>query len=121
MNNVLEIDGHKAVVTFDPDIEMFRGEFLGLSGGADFYGASVGELVAEAKKSLEVYLKVCQEKSIEPYRKFSGKFNLRLSPDTHEAIVTSAAAQQKSLNEWVVEVIEEALQETGINRDIPSN
>lgn len=48
MNNVLEIDGHRAVVAFDPDVKMFRGEFLGLSGGADFYGASVDELIEEA-------------------------------------------------------------------------
>ena len=36
MKNIMEIDGHKAVISFDPDIGMFRGEFLGLSGGADF-------------------------------------------------------------------------------------
>ncbi|VFS06541.1 Uncharacterized protein encoded in hypervariable junctions of pilus gene clusters [Citrobacter koseri] len=29
MINVLKIDGHQAVITFDPEIEMFRGEFIG--------------------------------------------------------------------------------------------
>ena len=41
MKNIIEIDGQKAVVSFDPDINMLRGEFLGLSGGADFYAADV--------------------------------------------------------------------------------
>ena len=27
------IDEVKAVITYDPEIEMFRGEFLGLNGG----------------------------------------------------------------------------------------
>ncbi len=54
MLNVIEIHGHKAVVAFDPDMGMFRGEFLGLSGGADFYAESVAGLTAEGAKSLEV-------------------------------------------------------------------
>jgi predicted HicB family RNase H-like nuclease len=30
VKNVIEIDGHKAVVAFDPELRMLRGEFLGL-------------------------------------------------------------------------------------------
>lgn len=44
MNNTFKIDGHLAFITFDPEIEMFRGEFVGLNGGADFYAYSVEEL-----------------------------------------------------------------------------
>ena len=36
MMNVMEINGVKAIIAFDPEIAMFRGEFVGLSGGADF-------------------------------------------------------------------------------------
>jgi len=36
MKNVIEIDGHKAVVFSDPEIGMMWAEFLGLAGGADF-------------------------------------------------------------------------------------
>ena len=105
MKNVIEIDSHKAVVSFDPEIGMFRGEFLGLSGGADFYARSVEALKKEGRKSLEVYLALCKEKGVGPYRAFSGKFNVRLDPKTHEAAVLAAAAENKSLNEWVAEAI----------------
>ncbi len=108
MINVIEIDGHKAIVGFDPDIAMFRGEFLGLSGGADFYAESVAGLEAEGRKSLEVYLSVCREKGVKPYRAFSGKFNLRLDPKLHEKATIAASAEGKSLNEWVAEAIEAA-------------
>ncbi len=37
MNNVIEIGGEKAVIALDPEIQMLRGEFFGLNGGADFY------------------------------------------------------------------------------------
>jgi predicted HicB family RNase H-like nuclease len=108
MNNVVEINGEKAVVVFDPEIQMLRGEFVGLSGGADFYADNVRDLIEEGRKSLAVYLEMCREKGIESRRKFSGKFNVRLNPDDHAAAVIAAAAVGKSLNEWIVGTIREA-------------
>jgi predicted HicB family RNase H-like nuclease len=107
-NNLLDIEGHKAVVAYDPDLEMFRGEFIALSGGADFYAADVAGLKAEGQISLRVYLEVCKERGIEPYRDFSGKLNLRLDPKVHEAAVAAAAAEKLSLNEWISEKVREA-------------
>lgn len=108
MINVIEIDGEKAVVTFDPDIQMLRGEFVGLNGGADFYATSVYDLIQEGRKSLTIYFDMCREKSIEPRRKFSGKFNVRLDPGDHAAAVIAATAAGKSLNEWIIGAIREA-------------
>ncbi len=108
MINLIEINGEKAVVTFDPDIQMLRGEFVELNGGADFYAESVSDLIEEGRKSLAVYLEICRGKGIEPGRKFSGKFNVRLNPSDHAAAVIAAAAAGKSLNEWIVGAIREA-------------
>ena len=108
MKNVIDIDGYKAVVSYDPEIGMIRGEFLGLSGGADFYAQSVDGLVDEGRTSLKVFLDMCSEKNIAPFREFSGRFNVRLAADVHEAAVLAAAAGNKSLNEWVAEAIEAA-------------
>ena len=36
MMNIMEFDGYRAVVQYDPEIEMFRGEFVGLNGGQTF-------------------------------------------------------------------------------------
>jgi predicted HicB family RNase H-like nuclease len=111
MNNIIEIDGHKAVVSLDPDIGQLRGEFLGLNGGADFYADNIGDLHKEGSLSLKVFLEVCAEKGISPFRKFSGRFNVRLNTETHEAAVVAARAASKSLNEWVADVIESAAHE----------
>jgi predicted HicB family RNase H-like nuclease len=108
MKNVIEIDGHKAVVAFDPDIRMLRGEFLGLNGGADFLAEDVEGLYREGRISLKVFLDLCAEKGINPIKEYSGRFNVRLDPKTHAAAAMAAAASNKSLNEWVAETIEEA-------------
>jgi predicted HicB family RNase H-like nuclease len=110
MRNIIEVDGHKAVVSFDPEIGLFRGEFLGLNGGADFYSDSVEGLVAEGRMSLKVFLELCAEKEVTPFRAYSGRFNMRLDPEVHAAAATAAAADGKSLNEWVADAIETALE-----------
>ena len=108
MKNVMIIGGHQAVITYDPDIEMFRGEFVGLNGGADFYAADVAGLQREGELSLNAFLDECAKRGIEPRKNFSGKFVLRVGPETHEAAVIAAAASGVSLNQWLAGVVKEA-------------
>lgn len=108
MNNVMTIDGHKAVISFDPELGLFRGEFTGLSGGADFYAADVKGLKREGAISLRVYLEACAKRGIEPLSKASGALNLRVSPELHRAATRAAKAAGKSLNQWATELIRNA-------------
>jgi predicted HicB family RNase H-like nuclease len=107
MNNVMTVDGYHAKIEYDGEIDLFRGEILGLSGAADFYGKNPKELRAEFRKSLQVFLQVCSEKGIEPRRHFSGKFNLRIPPDLHEKLAIEAQAQGKSINTLAQEALQE--------------
>ena len=61
MKNVMEINGYEALIAFDPETNLFRGEFMDLNGGADFYGADVASLRREGKISLKVFLDLCKE------------------------------------------------------------
>jgi predicted HicB family RNase H-like nuclease len=105
--NVMTVDGYHAKIEYDEELDLFRGEILGLSGGADFYGKNPKELRAEFKKSLEVFLEVCKERGLEPRRHFSGKFNLRISPELHERLAIEAQAQGKSINTLAQEALQE--------------
>ncbi|WP_233216990.1 type II toxin-antitoxin system HicB family antitoxin [Trinickia dabaoshanensis] len=60
------IGDRHAVVTYDPDIEMFRGEFVGLNGGADFYAGEIASLKVEGAKSLAAFFQACRENGIRP-------------------------------------------------------
>ena len=105
--NVMTVGDYHAKIEYDEELDLFRGEILGLSGGADFYGKNPKELRAEFKKSLDVFLEVCKEKGIEPRRNFSGKFNLRISPELHERLAIAAQAQGKSINSLAQEALQE--------------
>ncbi len=103
--NLMSLNGYDAKIEYDAELDMFRGEILGLTGGADFYGKNPKELRAEFKKSLQVFLEVCSEKGIEPRRNYSGKFNLRISAELHEKLAIVAEAEGKSLNTLAQEAL----------------
>jgi predicted HicB family RNase H-like nuclease len=105
--SVMTVDGYHAKIDYDEELDLFRGEILGLIGGADFYGKNPKELRIEFKKSLQVFLEVCKEKGLEPRRHFSGKFNLRISPELHERLAIEAQAQGKSINTLAQEALQE--------------
>ena len=107
--NLMNVDGYHAKIDYDEETDRFRGEILGLSGGADFYGSSPEELRREFKKSLEVFLEVCKEQGIEPRRHYSGKFNFRIPPELHEKLAMTAEAQGKSLNTLAQEALQRSV------------
>ena len=107
--NVMTVDGFHATIEYDPDLDLFRGEILGLNGGADFYGKNPKALRTEFKRSLHVFLEVCAEKGIEPRRQYSGKFNLRISPQLHEKLAIAAQAKGKSINTLAQEALQECV------------
>jgi predicted HicB family RNase H-like nuclease len=108
--NLMSVDGHKARIEYDPDTDLFRGEILGLNGGADFYGKTPNELRREFKKSMRVFLEVCKEQDIDPFKNYSGRFNLRVTPELHGEMAVRATSKGKSLNQWICETLEEAVQ-----------
>ena len=104
--NIMTLDGYSAKIEYDAELDFFRGDILGLSGGADFYGKNPQELREEFQISLRVFLDVCKEKNIEPRRNYSGKFNLRIPPDLHEKLAIVAQAEGKSINSLAQEALQ---------------
>ncbi len=107
--NIMSLDDYQAKIEYDAEIDMFRGEILGLNGGADFYGRTPEELRIEFRKSLAVFLEVCREKGIEPRRRYSGRFNLRIPPELHERLALVAQAEGKSLNVLAQEALQKVV------------
>lgn len=109
MKNVLDFPGgYSAVITYDPELEMFRGDFVALNGGADFYAPDLEGLKREGAISLQVFLDECEARGISP-RKVQGKFALRLDQETYTKARLTAAAHGKSLNQFIVEAVRDAV------------
>lgn len=110
MKNVMEVNGYKALIAFDPETNLFRGEFIDLNGGADFYAADVKALQREGEISLKVFLEMCREDGVEPRKSYSGKLMVRLPAELHERAAAAAASHGKSLNAWFADAVAQAAQ-----------
>ncbi len=110
MKNVMEFDGgYKAVIAYDPEIEMFRGEFAELNGGADFYAADLEGLRREGVESLHIFLEECEQHGVSPRKERKGNFALRLDPETYRKASIAAAARGVSLNSFISAAVLQAV------------
>ena len=57
---------------------------------------------------MKVFFEMCVEEGVSPYKKASGRFNLRLPQELHDKAVTLAKASGKSVNAWIADVISQA-------------
>jgi predicted HicB family RNase H-like nuclease len=107
--NTMELDGYTAVIRYNPETDEFRGEIQGLNGGAEFFGHSSEELRREFRLSLEFFLETCAKHGIEPKKKASGKFVVRLPPELHRQAATAANASGISMNALIERAIKHEL------------
>ena len=97
-----------ATIEYDSDIDLFIGCVINLGGPVTFYGKSSAELKREFRKSIQVYLDVCKERGIKSEKPYSGRFNIRMTPQQHRYFAQLAATKGKSLNSWARETLKHA-------------
>lgn len=96
-------------IEFDNEAGIFHGEVINLRDVITFQGGSVSELRKALEDSIEDYLEFCAERGEVPEKSFSGKFIIRISPELHRKIYIQAKRADVSLNQWVKDVLEQAL------------
>ena len=106
---MLSYRNYSGIVEYDPFGRIFTGEVLGLRDIITFQGRTPEELERSFRESIDFYLDMYARDGVQPDRPFSGRFNVRLNPEVHRQVAENAARERKSLNQWVVEAIEKAL------------
>lgn len=108
---MMEYKGYIGKVELDSEAGIFHGEVINVRDVITFEGSSVEELNQAFRESVDDYLEFCASRGEEPEKPFSGKFIVRLSPELHRKAFIKARLSEKSLNSWVSEVLEEAVEE----------
>ncbi|MDQ7787273.1 MAG: type II toxin-antitoxin system HicB family antitoxin [Thermodesulfovibrionales bacterium] len=108
MKNVMTYKGYVARVDFDPRDAIFTGKILGIEDSITFHGATVKELRTDFEAAINHYIADCTATGRKPFKPASGKLMLRVSPETHARVLTTAKASGKSLNQWAAEVLDKA-------------
>lgn len=107
----MEYKGYIGKVEVDEDAGILHGEIINIRDVVTFEGRNVKEIKKAFVDSVETYLAFCAKRGEEPDKPFSGKFVVRLSPELHRKAFIKAKLADKSLNSWVKEVVESAIQE----------
>lgn len=108
---MIEYKGYVGVFDFDPKIDSFHGTVINTNDVITFYGASIKELRKEMRTSVDEYLTFCREQDREPEKPFSGKMMIRTDPGLHRRVAIEAARRRQSMNSYVQDVLEKALEE----------
>jgi predicted HicB family RNase H-like nuclease len=99
-------DGYLATVELDEAAGLFHGEVVNTRDVLTFQGRTLDELRTAFADTIADYVEWCRERGKEPERPYSGNFTVRLPPELHRRIASTAARQHKSLNAFVVEALD---------------
>jgi len=103
---MLNYKGYIGEAVYDDDLGMFAGRVVNARAVGTFYGKTVEELEEEFRKTVDYYFDLCQRKHVDPEKPFSGRFNLRVSPELHRKIYLAAREDEISINSWIAEGLE---------------
>ncbi len=106
---MMDYKGYIGDVKYDSEAHIFHGEIINTRDVITFQGKSVDELESAFKDSIDDYLEWCKEDDVEPEKPYSGKFNLRISPELHKEIAISAKLLKLSINRFVEKAIKDEI------------
>jgi predicted HicB family RNase H-like nuclease len=106
---MMKYKGYWGNVEYDAQAKLFHGEVLSTRDVITFQGTTVKEIEKAFKDSVDDYLAWCRTEGTEPERPYSGKFNLRLSPDLHKEVAVMAKKLKLSINSFVEKAIADEL------------
>jgi len=101
----MEYKGYIGTVEYDAKARIFHGDIINIKDVITFQGTTVKEIEKAFKDSINDYIQWCEEEGVEPEKPFSGKFNVRLSPELHQQAVIMARKKKISLNRFVEKAI----------------
>ncbi len=108
--NTLSYKGYAAKIEFTPEDNILFGNIISIQDTVGFHGESVSELKEAFKEAVDFYLESCEKAGREPNKPFSGKFEVQIDSSLHGEIAVAAIHAGKSLNKWVADILEQAIQ-----------
>ena len=107
--NTLTYNGYTAKIEFDQEDDILFGNLIGIRDTVGFHGETMAELKDAFHEAVDFYLESCREAGREPNKPFSGKFMVRINSSLHNKVAVAAANADKSLNQWIADMLQESV------------
>jgi predicted HicB family RNase H-like nuclease len=104
--NIIEYKGYQAKIEYSSEDKVFFGKVLDISDTIIFEINNSNEVESVFKNVIDDYLDMCSKINKEPSKKFSGNFNVRISPELHKKAVKNARLSNITLNKYIENAIE---------------
>lgn len=103
--NAMIYKNYAARIEYSAEDALFVGHIAGIRDIVGFHGQSVQELQAAFEEAVTDYIETCAKLGRTPQKPYSGKLSLRLEPELHATLATKAELENKSINQWITEVL----------------
>ena len=106
---MMEYKGYLGIVEYDPDAKIFHGDVINTRDVITFQGTTVKEIEEAFRDSINDYITWCEDEGVNPEKPFSGKFNIRISPELHRRAAFTAKQKRISLNSFIEKAVNNEL------------
>jgi len=102
---MMQYKGYLGAVEYDDEAKLFHGDVLNMRDIITFQGTSVEQIEQAFRESVDDYLEWCAKDGVEPEKPYSGRFNLRISPELHQKLAVAAKKKRMSINNFVEQAV----------------
>jgi predicted HicB family RNase H-like nuclease len=103
-NNVLKYKNYVGSIEYDLTDKCLFGKILFIDDLITYEGNTIEELEKSFKEMVDDYLETCKLIGKEPQKAYSGNFNIRTTPEIHQALAEIAKIKNISLNKLIVSI-----------------
>lgn len=110
MKDMMKHKGYFGSVHFSDEDNLFYGKIEFIRALISYEGTDVKNLRRAFEEAVDDYLQMCRENGTEPEKPFKGSFNVRIGPNLHQRVALNALSKGKTINKYITEVLEKAIQ-----------
>ena len=86
IGNFIEHKGYLGTVEYSAEDNVLFGQVVGIRGLISYEGSSIDQLKADFAEVIDEYLVECEASGKQPQQPYSGKLDIRISPDLHKKL-----------------------------------
>jgi predicted HicB family RNase H-like nuclease len=113
MNN-LAYKGYTGTIEASIEDNCLHGQILFIEDIITYEGVTVDDIKASFKEAVDRYLSYCKETGRPANKPYSGTFNVRVGQDLHRKAVEIAYHRGITLNDFVTQSIQAAIEQNGV-------
>lgn len=112
--NKLTHKGYTGTIEASIEDGCLHGQILFIEDIITYEGETVGEISTSFKEAVNRYLAYCKETGKPANKPYSGTFNVRIGQDLHRRAVEIAYHRGITLNDFVTQSIQTAIEQNGV-------